>query len=160
MKTLRFSILVLALAALIAAPVAAAELAKLAADLDGDKELETITQAPLKSLYQSIDLEKDGDPDLFRTRGAPVFVCGLDRDAMPEAIIADAELEMPWAADSSGNFARAPMLVFVRGDALACVPPVTDTPDAHAVLWVCDPPYSGEADIDRDGTVDIVWVCD
>lgn len=157
MKTLTYALVALALLALAARPVAAADLAKLSGDLDGDGELETITQAPLKALFQAIDLEKDGDPDLLWTRGKPVLLCGLDTDGMPEAVIQDALLEAPWAAYAIDDIGEQKALVFVRGQVLQCVPDAPYARRPHAGIIVLDPPLYGTADIDGDGRVDIIW---
>jgi hypothetical protein len=136
---------------LMALMVGHASASGLAADLNKNGDLEKVVQGPLKVAYVATDLDKNGEVDLIRTRGVPMLLCNLDVDSAPEAVVQDARLTEAYAVMhlGSGN----PAVVFVRGEVVHCV---GTTPDS-AILLVRDPSYTGAADIDGDGEVDVIW---
>jgi hypothetical protein len=161
MKTLSYVILALALLALVIAPVAADSVPLLRADLDDDKDVETVM--PMldpgpegkRPLYRAADTDKDGDLDDIETRGIPYVLCGLDNDGAPEAVIYDRELGSAWAAAPLGSNSDQPAMLFVRGQIVGC----ETSPNAEEeVLIVNDAAYAGTADIDGDGSEDIKWL--
>lgn len=157
MKQLTFSLVgCLLLVALVATPVMAG--VSLKADLDGDGDSEIVQpwvspEFPA-SLFRVSDQDKDGDVDLVETRGTPVLTCNLDNDTMPEAVVQDAGLGMPWVGYTLGNEQPQIALIFIRGQVIACVPSVELE---EMVLYVMDGDYSGKADVDGDGRPEIIW---